>query len=235
MQSKTRNGQQTELPLDNRAREVKIAPSILASDLSNIALEIEKLAAAKADLIHLDIMDGHYVPNLSFGVPVIERIANLTNIPLDAHLMVLNPEIYLEPLAKVGVKYISYHPETVYHNHRFINMIKKKGIKAGWAINPGTSETIIEPLLDDLDFVLLMSVNPGFSGQKFIPNVYDKIKNVRTMTKDRQDFEIEVDGGVNGSNAAELIRCGTDILVAGSYIFQTNDYSLTIGSLRNVK
>ncbi len=215
--------------------KVKIAPSILAADLSNIGTEIEKLSAAKADLIHLDVMDGHYVPNLTFGAPLIKQIARLTNLPLDVHLMVLNPADYLEELAEIGVSYISYHPETVYHNHRLIHQIKKKGIKAGWAINPGVSENILKPVINDLDFVLLMSVNPGFSGQKFIPSVYNKIRNVRAMTADNPQFEIEVDGGVNDQNAPELVNTGADILVAGAFVFNTNDYSLTIGRLRNVR
>jgi ribulose-phosphate 3-epimerase len=217
------------------SKRIKVSPSILAADLTNIAAEIEKLADAGADFIHLDVMDGHYVPNLTFGMPIIKRIAQLSDLPLDTHLMVMNPEDYLDDLAEIGVKYLSYHPETVIHNHRFIHAIKEKKIKAGWAINPGVSENILEPVIADLDFVLLMSVNPGFSGQKFIPNVYDKIRHVRSMASVNDSLEIEVDGGVNNENAPELARCGANILVAGAYILGAEDYSERIRSLRNVE
>jgi len=216
-------------------KRIKVSPSILAADLTNIETEIKKLADAGADLIHLDVMDGHYVPNLTFGMPVIRSIAQLTDIPLDTHLMVMNPADYLDDLADIGVEYISYHPETVIHNHRFIYAIREKGIRAGWAINPGVSESILDPVISDLDFVLLMSVNPGFSGQKFIPSVYEKIRHVRSMTSSNNGFEIEVDGGVNNENAPELARCGADILVAGAYILGADDYSQRIRSLRDVE
>lgn len=230
-----------------KKERVKIAPSILAANLADIAGEIEKITVSGADIIHLDVMDGHYVPNLTFGLPIIKRIAQLSTLPLDVHLMVTNPEDYLDELAEIPVGYISYHPETVIHNHRFIYRIKEKGIKAGWAINPAVSETIINPVVEDLDFILLMSVNPGFSGQTFIPTVYDKIRNIRKMICRKQnnreeesiisseELEIEIDGGVNEENAPQLISCGADILVAGAYIFHSEDYAAKIRGLRNAE
>jgi len=228
---------------------MKISPSILASDLTNIASELEKLANAKADIIHLDIMDGHYVPNLTFGTPLIRKMRNVTNIPFDVHLMVTNPEAYIDDLAAIGgVEYISYHPETVFHNHRLITRIKNCGIKAGWAINPATPIDIIEPVYDDLDFILLMSVNPGFSGQVFISSVFEKLKKLseisyQRMKKSSSDcqsdeeskangIEIQVDGGVNDTNAPMLAQAGVNILVAGAYIFNSSDYNKAIQSLR---
>ncbi|MFO7895914.1 MAG: ribulose-phosphate 3-epimerase [Candidatus Cloacimonadales bacterium] len=212
---------------------IKIAPSLLASDFTNIVGEIKKIEAAGADILHLDVMDGHFVPNLTFGLPIISQIKKICRLPLDVHLMVTNPEDYLEPLAAMGIEYISIHQETVLHLHRQVSVIKANGCKAGIALNPATPVETIYPLLPDLDFVLLMSVNPGFGGQKFLPLVYDKIKKIREFARHNQlNLEIEVDGGVNELIAPKLIAAGADILVAGSYIFRQVDYQAQIDSLR---
>ena len=177
-------------------------------------------------------MDGHYVPNLTYGPPIIEQIKLISTVPLDAHLMVTNPSDYVEMFAKIGVTYFSYHPETVHHNHRLIYQIKDQGMRAGWAINPAVSTDILKPVINDLDFVLLMSVNPGFGGQKFIPNVYEKIAAIMSMRSENKSLEIEVDGGVQDNNAQQLIEAGANILVAGSYIFRSENYKKAIRSLR---
>ena len=211
-------------------KRILIAPSVLSADFGRLAEELQELKISKADVIHLDLMDGHYVPNLSFGFPLVKRIRELTDLPLDAHLMVTNPADYIDRLADIGVQWISFHQETEYHVHRQIQRIKDHGIKAGLAINPGTGVDTIQTVLSELDFVLLMSVNPGYSGQKFIPNVFSKIKLLR------QDYgfvgNIEVDGGVNSDNAPLLIRDGADMLVSASYIFASKSYKTAINSLR---
>jgi len=213
---------------------IKVAPSLLASDFTNISGEIKKIEAAGADILHLDVMDGHFVPNLTFGVPIIAKIKKICSLPLDVHLMVTNPEDYIQPLTALGVEYISIHQETVLHLHRQISLIKSEGSKAGIALNPATPIETILPILPDLDFLLLMSVNPGFGGQRFLPLVYDKIRKIDQLAKQQQlKLEIEVDGGVNDKIASQLKAAGADILVAGSYIFKQTDYRLQIESLRN--
>lgn len=215
--------------------KVLIAPSVLSADFSKLADEISSLEKAGADILHLDIMDGHYVPNLTFGNVIVETIKNLTNLPLDTHLMVTNPESYLSTFACFGVMYFSFHPETVYHPHRLVNEIKHKGMKAGVVLNPGTPLSTIDDLLCEIDYVLFMSVNPGYSGQEFIPEVINKIRALKTIINKRSlDILIEVDGGVNNMNALDLIEAGTDIIVSASYIFAQSDYTQAIRSLRNV-
>jgi ribulose-phosphate 3-epimerase len=208
-----------------------VAPSILSANFGNLKEEISALEAA--DLIHLDLMDGHYVPNLSFGYPVIQKIRELTDKQLDAHLMVTNPQDYIDPLAKIGVSWISFHHETVYHPHRLIQYIKTKGVKAGLALNPGTPVNTLDSLYQELDFVLVMSVNPGYSGQQFIEEAIDKVSmlNEQRVLKGYK-FLIEVDGGINNTNAGKLRMAGADILVSASYIFQSSDYSKAINSLK---
>lgn len=210
-----------------------IAPSVLSADFSRLASEIADLKAA--DIFHLDLMDGHYVPNLSFGYPLVKCIRGLTDKPLDAHLMVTNPADYIEELSAIGVQYISFHQETVYHPHRLIQQIKAKGIKAGLSLNPGTPLNSIDALLPDLDFVLLMSVNPGYSAQSFIPSVIDKLMALQShRAQHKMHFQIEVDGGVSSKNSALLIASGADILVSASYIFSSPDYTQAINSLKGI-
>ena len=205
-----------------------IAPSLLSSDFADLQSELKKLHSA--DMLHLDIMDNHFVPNLTFGFPVIDAIKATTKIDLDAHLMVEAPENYIDKLAKIGVKYISFHLEATAHSHRLLAKIRSLGIKAGIAINPGTAVSLLEPLLAEADFVLLMSVNPGFGGQSFLPLVYDKLAYLAPY-KAKYGFQIQVDGGVCAANARKLVDAGVDILVAGSFVFQS-DYSQKIDILR---
>lgn len=210
-----------------------VAASVLSADFSRLGEETKALQAA--DIIHLDLMDGHYVPNLSFGYPVVECFRKLTDKPLDAHLMVTNPDAYIDPLAKIGVQWISFHQETVYHPHRLIQQIKAHGIKAGLALNPGTPVESVSALLPDLDFVLVMSVNPGYSAQSFIPSAIDKIKTLNALRKTvNPSLLIEVDGGVSAANSELLKSAGADILVSASYIFKSDNYTQAINSLKGV-
>lgn len=212
---------------------IHIAPSLLSADFMNLHEEIAAIETAGADILHLDVMDGHFVPNLTFGMPVIAQIRKITTLPLDVHLMVTNPEKYLPELADLGVEYVSFHQETVYHIHRQIYVLKERGVKAGIALNPATPVSSIEPVIRDLDFVLLMSVNPGFGGQKFLPVVYEKTAALKQMALlMNPELMIEVDGGVNDQNARALAEVGAHILVAGSYVFGSSDYAAAITSLK---
>lgn len=212
---------------------VKIAPSLLSANFMRLEEEIRNIEKAGADILHLDVMDGHFVPNLTFGLPIIKQIKEIAKIPLDVHLMVTNPDEYLSQLGEWNIDYVSFHQETENHIHRQLNVLKKLGSKAGIAINPATPIETVYPVVDELDFVLIMSVNPGFGGQSFIPVVYDKIRKLRSLADQvNPDLEIEVDGGVNDLIAPKLISKGTDILVAGSYIFKSENYEEAISSLR---
>ncbi len=212
---------------------IKIAPSLLSADFVRLEEEINNIQKAGADILHLDVMDGHFVPNLTFGLPVIKQIKDIAQIPIDVHLMVNNPDTYLETLGKWDIDYVSFHQEAETHIHRQLKVLQQHGVKAGIALNPATPIETIFPIITDLDFVLIMSVNPGFGGQSFIPLVYDKIERLRKLADQvNPDLEIEVDGGVNNINAPKLISKGSDILVAGSFVFGSDNYKKQIQSLK---
>ena len=210
---------------------VKIAPSILSADFSDLKNEIIRLDEAKADMIHLDVMDGQFVPNLTFGPCVIKSIRPYTNLPFDAHLMVENPDKMIEWFALAGADIITIHAEVCPHLDKTLDAIHKLGIKAGVALNPSTSEKVLEYVLDKLDLILVMTVNPGFGGQKFMNNQLEKIAKVKKMIGNR-DIILSVDGGINPMTASEAIAAGADMLVAGSAVFAGDDYAKNITSLR---
>ncbi|MCH8318580.1 MAG: ribulose-phosphate 3-epimerase, partial [Bacteroidetes bacterium] len=197
-----------------------IAPSILAADFANLQREIEMLNQSEADWIHLDVMDGRFVPNISFGIPVTEAIKRIAKKPLDIHLMIVEPEKYLEDFKNAGADTLTVHLEACDHLHRTIHQIKESGCKAGVAINPHTSVDLLEEVIADIDLVCLMSVNPGFGGQKFIHHTYEKTKKLKEIIKaNNSKALIEIDGGVNSENAPKLLSLGADVLVAGNFVF----------------
>ncbi len=201
---------------------IKISPSILASDFANLEREIKKIDEAGCDLIHIDVMDGSFVPNISYGLPVISAIRKCTKKPFDVHLMIDAPERYLEEFKKAGADIITVHAEATRHLHRTLQAIKALGLKSGVALNPGTDISCLKYVLDHTDMVLVMTVNPGFGGQKFIPETVEKIKEVKALIKER-DIDIEVDGGISSENAALVVNAGANVLVAGSAIFNAEN------------
>lgn len=211
-----------------------IAPSILAADFANLQKEVEMLNASQADYIHVDIMDGVFVPNISFGIPVTEAIHKHSKKPLDVHLMIVNPDQYLQSFRNAGAQIITVHYEACNHLHRSLQAIRGLGAKAGVAINPHTSVGLLEDVLEELDLVCIMSVNPGFGGQKFIENTYSKVSRLKDMILSKGiQTQIEIDGGVNLQNAPKLIEAGADVLVAGSFVFSSNDPIATIQKMKN--
>ncbi|MDR4946339.1 ribulose-phosphate 3-epimerase [Neobacillus cucumis] len=212
---------------------VKIAPSILSADFSKLGEEIIAVEKAGADYIHIDVMDGHFVPNITIGPLVVEAIRPITKLPLDVHLMIENPDHYLEAFVKAGADYITVHVEACRHLHRTIQSIKSFGVKAGVVLNPATPVESIQHIIGDIDMVLLMSVNPGFGGQTFIPEVLPKIKKVKEMAEQKGiQIEIEIDGGVNPETARQCIEAGATVLVAGSAVYNQEDYQQAISQLR---
>jgi ribulose-phosphate 3-epimerase len=211
---------------------VLVAPSLLSADFGQLAEEISEVEAGGADWLHLDVMDGHFVPNLTFGPMLVESIHGRTSLPLDCHLMVNRPEDWIEPFARAGADIITVHAEATVHLDRLIHRIRESGCKAGVSLNPGTSLGAVEEVLDWVDLVLVMSVNPGFGGQKFIPSTLDKVRRLASIRGKRQ-FLIEMDGGITTENARQARDAGVDVLVAGSAIFGAKHRKKAISEIRN--
>ncbi len=212
--------------------DLKIAPSILSADFARLGEEIAAIDEAGCDYIHIDVMDGHFVPNLTMGPPVIKALRGCTDKPFDVHLMIEPAAPYLADYADAGADIITVHAESDIHLHRNLQVIRGLGKKAGVSINPSTPAAAVEPVLDDVDLILVMSVNPGFGGQSYITSVTPKIAEIKAMIGDRP-IELEVDGGVKPDNVAEVAAAGANVVVAGSAVFQGNDYAATIGALRD--
>ena len=213
-----------------------VAPSILAADFANLQKEVEMLNESQADWIHVDVMDGVFVPNISLGVPVVAAMNRYAKKPLDVHLMIIEPEKYVEAFTKAGAQVISVHAEACSHLHRNIQQIKSLGVKAGVAINPHTPVSVLENVIADIDLICLMSVNPGFGGQKFIEKTYDKVRTLKGLIQQSgSEALIEIDGGVNLENASRLTKAGADVLVAGNFVFSSPDPKELIAQLKSLK
>lgn len=212
-----------------------IAPSVLAADFANLQRDVEMINRSDADWFHIDIMDGVFVPNISFGMPVLRDIVKHATKTIDCHLMIVDPDRYVETFAKLGCDILTVHYEACTHLHRTLQLIKSHGMKAGVALNPHTSVGLLKDTIQDIDMVCLMSVNPGFGGQSFIENTYDKVKELKTLIDSKgANTLIEIDGGVTDENAKLLADTGADVLVAGSYVFKSSDQETTIAELRKM-
>lgn len=215
--------------------KIKIAPSVLSADFNNLARDIEMINKSEAEYIHCDVMDGVFVPNISFGFPIIEHIKAVAEKPLDVHLMIVNPEKYIEDFAKAGAYFLTVHYETCTHLHRTVSQIRENGMKAGVCINPHTPVHVLEDIISEIDLVMIMSVNPGFGGQKFIQNTYKKVRQVKKLIEESgAGCLIEVDGGVNYETGKKLAEAGADVLVAGSFVFGSDNPAETINNLSNI-
>ncbi len=215
--------------------KIKIAPSVLSADLLKLKDQIESVEKNEAELIHLDIMDGHFVPNITFGPVIVSTLQRITDLPLDVHLMIMNADNYIPQFARAGADYITVHQEAGPHLHRSIQLIKEQGVKAGVALNPATDLSTIEPMLPDLDLVLLMTVNPGFGGQTFITLVLDKISKLSELKKKNSyNLEIEVDGGISMDTVPDVVRAGAEVLVAGNAIFGNEDPGKACRQLKSI-
>ena len=211
----------------------KIAPSILSADFTRLGEEVRAVEQAGADYIHIDVMDGHFVPNITIGPFIVEAVRRVTTLPLDVHLMILNPDQFIDDFVKAGADLITVHAEAVAHLHRSIQHIRKAGAKPGVSLNPATSLNVLDYVLEDLDMVLIMSVNPGFGGQAFIPEVVPKIRRLKDMIDERGlDIDIEVDGGIGPETIGLVSSAGGNVFVAGSAIFHSDDYADTIRKMR---
>jgi ribulose-phosphate 3-epimerase len=212
-----------------------IAPSILAADFGNLQKDVEMVNTSDADWFHLDIMDGVFVPNISFGMPVIKSISKHATKTLDAHLMIVDPDRYIKKFASLGINYLTVHYEACTHLHRTLQAIKNEGMKAGVALNPHTSVSLLEDTINDIDLVCVMSVNPGFGGQSFIENTYSKVEKLKNLIIQKNaPTLIEIDGGVNDKNSRKLVTAGADVLVAGSYVFRSENPLETIAGLKEL-
>jgi len=214
---------------------IKIAPSILSANFLSLGEEIKAAENAGADMLHIDIMDGHFVPNITIGPAIVEAVRTITTLPLDVHLMIEKPDTYLKDFIKAGADYLTVHYEASTHLHRTVQQIKENGVKAGVSLNPATPVESLKDILPDIDLVLLMSVNPGFGGQEFIPQVLDKIKTLKTMIRDKGVTPlIEIDGGVKPGNISDIVAAGADILVMGSAFFNAEDYTTVVRTFREI-
>jgi ribulose-phosphate 3-epimerase len=212
---------------------IKIAPSVLSADFSRLGDEVRAVEEGGADWIHLDVMDGHFVPNLTIGPGIVKAVKGVTSLPLDVHLMITNPENFLEDFAEAGTDWLTIHQEVQPHLHRTVTRIRELGMKAGVSLNPSTPPSTLDEVLGDIDLILVMSVNPGFGGQSFIPSSLDKIRKLKKSIDERGlPVLIEVDGGIKTSNAAPAIEAGADILVSGSGVYGTDDYGAAIAKLK---